>query len=205
MHSRVGFAVQDWLPKPMSIERVVPVPVMSPDGCTMFSAIRASKFPARALLDVVRADRLQLSDLPEIIANVWTRDDSPTSDLSEAGWLEIFRAAGFFCYPPLAVRSPDGTRDPLGRPGTPVTLYRGSTAERQRRMSWAYEPAMAEQLGTRHAHHDAAVLYQATVAPDAILAYLERRDEGWTIVVHPAGLANIERLKDLPGRHGPVN
>ena len=67
-------------------------------------------------------------------------------------------------------------------------------------MSWASEPSLAEELGARHAHFDAAALYQATVAPDAILAYLERRDEGWTVVVDPAGLANTEKLKDI---HGP--
>ena len=66
-------------------------------------------------------------------------------------------------------------------------------------MSWASGPALAEELGARHAHFGAAALYQATVAPDAILAYLERRDEGWTVVVDPAGLTSIEKLKDIGG------
>jgi hypothetical protein len=67
-------------------------------------------------------------------------------------------------------------------------------------MSWASEPTLAEELGARGAHFDAAALHKATVAPDAILAFLERRDEGWTVVVDPAGLTNIEKLKDI---HGP--
>jgi hypothetical protein len=67
-------------------------------------------------------------------------------------------------------------------------------------MSWASEPALAEELGARHGHFNAAALYQATVTPDAVLAYLERRDEGWTVVVDPAGLTNIEKLRDM---HGP--
>lgn len=67
-------------------------------------------------------------------------------------------------------------------------------------MSWASEPTLAEDLGTRHALFDAAALYKATVAPDAILAYLERRDERWTVVVDSAGLTTIEKLKDI---HGP--
>jgi hypothetical protein len=116
------------------------------------------------------------------------------------GWVEIFRAAGFFSYPPLAVRQPDGSQVPLGRPDAPATLYRGSSPERKRRMSWASEPSLAEELGARHARFGAAVLYKAAVAPEAILAYLERRDEGWTAVVDSAGLTNIEKLKDI---HGP--
>ena len=67
-------------------------------------------------------------------------------------------------------------------------------------MSWASEPSLAEELGTRHAHFDAAALYKATVAPDAILAHLEHRDEGWTVVLDPAGLTTMEKLKDI---HGP--
>jgi hypothetical protein len=185
-----------------SVERMVPVPGMSPGGFTVFSGVLGAGVPAQALHEAVRAGEVRASDLPEMIANVWTRDDSPTTGLSvsEAGWVEIFRAAGFFSYPPLAVRQPDGSLVPLGCPDVPVTLYRGSSSERKRRMSWASEPTLAEELGARHAHFDAAALYKATVAPDAILAYLERRDEGWTVVVDPAGLTNIEKLKDI---HGP--
>jgi hypothetical protein len=68
-------------------------------------------------------------------------------------------------------------------------------------MSWASEPSPAGEFGVRHAHFDAAALYQAPIVPDAILAYLERRDEGWTVVVDPAGLTNIEKLRDIHG-HG---
>jgi hypothetical protein len=113
--------------------------------------------------------------------------------------VEIFRAAGFFSYPPLVVRQPDGTTVPLARPSSKVTLYRGSLADRMRRMSWTSERDLAEQLGRRHAPHGAAVLYQATITPGAILAYLERHGEGWTIVVDPAGPVDIERLTEIPG------
>jgi hypothetical protein len=39
-------------------------------------------------------------DLPELIAFAWTRDDSPTSRISDAAWIEVFERAGFFTYPP---------------------------------------------------------------------------------------------------------
>lgn len=182
-----------------SIERLVPVPRMSAGGFAVFSEIRTSGQPPLALRDAVRAGRIPASDLPEIIANIWTWDDSPTSDLGETDWLEIFRAAGFFSYPPLMIRQPDGTRAPLSRPSTAVTLYRGGLTDRMRRMSWTSERNLAEQLGRRHTPYGAAVLYKATVAPGAILAYLERRGEGWTVVIDPAGLTSIERLGDISG------
>lgn len=96
------------------------------------------------------------------------------------------------------VRQPDGTTVPLARPSSAVTLYRGSLADRMRRMSWTSERDLAEQLGMRHTPYRAPVLYMATVAPGAILAYLERRGEGWTVVVDPAGLTSIEPLAHIP-------
>jgi hypothetical protein len=182
-----------------SIERLVPVPAMSADSAAVFSEIRTTGQPSLALINAVRMGNVPASDLPEIIANIWTWDDSPTSDLGEADWVEIFRAAGFFSYPPLVVRQSDGTTVPLARPSSTVTLYRGSLADRMRRMSWTSERDLAEQLGRRHTPYGAAFLYKATIPPGAILAYLERRGEGWTIVVDPAGLVDIERLTEIPG------
>lgn len=188
------------LNQPMnSVERLVPVPPMSAAGSIVFSEIRNSGQPPLALRDAFRAGKIPVSDLPEMITNIWTRDDSPTSDLGETGWLEIFHAAGFFSYPPLVVRQPDGTTVPLARPSSAVTLYRGSLAGRMRRMSWTSERNLAEQLGRRHTRYGTAALYTATVAPGSILAYLERRSEGWTVVVDPAGLTSIQRLGDIPG------
>lgn len=181
-----------------SAERLVPVPPMSASGFAVFSEVRTSGQPPVALRDAVRAGRIPVSDLPEIIANIWTWDDSPTSDLGEADWLEIFRAAGFFSYPPLVVRQTDGTRVSLARPSSTVTLYRGSLTDRMRRMSWTFERDLAVQLGRRHTPYGAAALYKATVAPGAILGYLERRGEGWTVVVDPAGLTSIECVGDIP-------
>jgi hypothetical protein len=153
----------------------------------VLSEVSLSGQRPRVLRDAVSAGRVSDGDLPELIAFAWTRDDEPTSDIGEADWLEIFRRAGFFTYPPVSA----------GRPTRPVTLYRGTTADRLRRMSWAAERSVAETLGRRHARYDAAGIYRATVEPDAVLAYLERPGEGWTVVVEPAGLTQIERLQAI--------
>jgi hypothetical protein len=66
-----------------------------------------------------------------------------------------------------------------------------------RRMSRTCERDLAEQLGRRHTPYGAAILYKAPVAPGAILAYLERRGEGWTVVADPRDLlrrAQVGRL-----------
>ena len=141
----------------------------------------------RVLYAAFQAGRMPISDLPELITFAWLRDDSPTSDLSEAEWLDIYSAVGFFSHP-----------EGRARPDEAVTLYRGASAERLRRMSWADDPHVGAMLGTRHAWHEPAALYAATVMPDAVLAFLGRQGEGWTVVVNPAGLTNIRLLEQLP-------
>jgi hypothetical protein len=107
-----------------AIERLVPVPPMSDEAFRVFSRIRYCGNPARGLWAAVGADEIAPDDLPPIIADLWTYNDSPTADLHEEAWAEVFRAAGFFSYPPL-VRTGDGPPVPLERPGRAMTLYRG--------------------------------------------------------------------------------
>jgi hypothetical protein len=57
-------------------------------------------------------------------------------------------------------------------------------------MSWTAARDMAVKFGTRHDRYGRAWLYEASVQPDSVLAYLERRGEGWTVVVNPAGLSD---------------
>jgi hypothetical protein len=146
------------------------VPSLSPAGISVLSEMSTSGQRPRVLRDRFREGNLPAGDLPELIAFAWTRDYAPTSDISEADWLEIFHEAGFFSYPPNS----------RGRPAVAITLYRGSTVARLRRMSWTADRKMADLLGMRHARYGAAAIYKATVPPDAVLAYLERRGEGWT-------------------------
>jgi hypothetical protein len=142
------------------------------------------------LLRAFRSGTIPPGDLPELIAFAWTCGDSPTSGVSDAEWIEVFERAGFFTYPPVST----------GRPASPVTIYRGSTAERANRMSWTADRNMAVELGARHTRYGRTWLYQAAVRPDAVLAYLERRGEGWTIVVNPGGLSQVKRREELLSR-----
>jgi len=152
------------------------------------SQILPSRQRPRLLIDAFKAGRISLADAPELIHFAWTYDDSPTSDVGEPAWLELFEHAGFFTYPPVQV----------SRPASPVTLYRGTTTDRVRRMSWALERDVAANAGRRHTGYGTTSMYKATVQPETLLAYLHRPDEGWTVVVNPAGLTQIERLAALP-------
>jgi hypothetical protein len=130
------------------------------------------------LHDAFRNGHLSAADLPELIAFAWLYDDSPTSQLPESDWLSMFRAAGFFCEPSNLMEAP--TRS--------VRLYRVSTEDRSRRMSWTDDEECAPTFGTRHQRHGQAKLYQATVQPEHVLACLRRSDEGLTVVVDPTDL-----------------
>jgi hypothetical protein len=131
----------------------------------------------RILLDAFRAGRASGEDLPELIAFVWLWSDEPTSDVTDHDWIEIFEAAGFFSYPLHH-----------SQPTSAITVYRGATDDRLRRMSWAEEPNVARALGRRHSWHGSAALYSASVEPAGVFAYLGRQGEGWTVVVDPTCL-----------------
>lgn len=168
------------------LERL-PVPRLSETCLRVMHQLSVSGERPAVLLRAFQSGAIPSGDLPELIAFAWTLDDSPTRGVSEAEWIEVFERAGFFTYPPVGSECPS----------TPVTVYRGSTAERATRMSWTVDRNMAVQLGARHARYGRTWLYEATVRPDAVLAYLERRGEGWTVVVDPAGLSRIERREEL--------
>ena len=160
---------------------------LSPAGIAVLSTMSPSSQRPRVLRDAARAGQVPADDLPELIAFAWLRDDSPTADISEADWLEIFAASGFFSYP-------TGRH----RPASPVTLYRGARADRRLGMSWAEDRDLAIMLGRRHAWRAQAALYKATVLPSAVLAYLWRAGEGWTVVLDPAGVNEISLIEKIP-------
>ena len=166
---------------------------LSEAGIRVLGDMMPSAQRPRVLRDAVRASRVPVDDLPELIAFAWLRDDSPTSDITEPDWTEIFKTVGFFSHPP-------------GRslPASTITVYRGATADRLHRMSWAEDRNVAIRLGRRHAWHSPAALYSATIAPTGLLAFLGRQGEGWTAVVDTATLKDIHHVEQLPDPHPAV-
>ena len=170
-----------------SYPQILPVPRLSEAGTLVMSEMSPSRQRPRVLIDAFEAGRIPSADMPELINFAWTYDDSPTSDVGEVTWIELFEHIGFFTYPPVQV----------GRPASPIAFYRGTTADRLLRMSWSSERGVAARAGKRHTGYGSAWLHKATVHPEAVLAYLHRPDEGWTVVVNPSGLSKIERLEAL--------
>jgi hypothetical protein len=171
------------------LERL-PTPRLSEAGITVMHQLSVSGERPTVLLRAFEAGAIPYGDLPALVAFAWTRATTRRHLASARRSGSRYERAGFFTYPPV------GT----GRPSASVTVYRGATAERAARMSWAVERNMAVQLGACHTWYGRTWLYEATVRPDAVLAYLERRGEGWTVVVNPAGLSQIERREELRPR-----
>jgi hypothetical protein len=140
------------------------------------------------LRNALTAGRVAAGDLPELTWWPWAEVDSPTSAMSQDDWLTIFGTAGFFSWP-SQIRNRRLRSLSIG----------GATAERVRLTSWTCDQKMAVHLGARHARYGPAALYQATVAPGAVLGYLRRQDEGRTILIDPAGLEDIKILATIPG------
>ena len=61
---------------------------MSDEAFRVSSRIRYCGNPARGLWAAVGADEIAPDDLPPIIADLWTYNDSPTADLHEEAWVE---------------------------------------------------------------------------------------------------------------------
>jgi hypothetical protein len=167
---------------------------LSGDGMRVFGDMVLSAQRPRILLNAFRDGRVPADDLPELIAFAWLWSDEPTSDVSRRDWLEIFEVVRFFSYPLYH-----------SQPATTITVYRGTTEDRLRGMSWAEDPDVARILGRRHGWHGPASLYSATIEPAGVLAYLSRQGEGWTVVIDPTRLEDFQRLESLPDPHPPRN
>jgi len=112
---------------PGSERLILPVPRLSEAGSLVMSEMSPSRQRPCVLIDAFKADRISRADLPELVHFAWTYDDSPTSDVGEPAWMDLFEHVGFFTHPPVQI----------SRPRSPITLYRGTTADRLMRMSWA--------------------------------------------------------------------
>lgn len=127
------------------------------------------------------ARQIMLGSMRNTLANAWTFDDEPITHLDHDLWLGMFRAAGWLKVP---TNLPDLAY--------PVTIYRGSTEDRARRMSWTTNRETAVQHASRHGQHGSAWVYETVVTAEMVLAYLNTRRE-CEVIVDPAKLGPIER------------
>ena len=58
------------------------------------SEMSPSRQRPRMLIDAFKAGRIPPADMPELIQFAWTYDDSPTSDLGEAAWIDLAHVLG---------------------------------------------------------------------------------------------------------------
>lgn len=159
---------------------------MSEEGLRLYSELVTASDRPRLIASAVSSHRIPPDELPELIWFVWVKTDEPTRTLGEAAWMSIFKTAGFFSWP--------ATRE---RPLAPMTIYRDATADRLRHMYWAENLEVARTLGRRHVSHAPAAVYSATIPPEAVLAFLERRGEGTTVVVDSTQLTYITLVEHL--------
>ncbi len=138
----------------------------------------------RLLHDAWAAGSVSDVDLRGLIPDTWLYADWPERVIGAVKWVRMFRAAGFLSVP-----------YGLPCPPRPLTVYRGATAERMAGMSWTEDLNRADQFRQRHSWHAPTAIYQAVVAPAAVLALLERRGEGPPeVVVDPEMVTGINRI-----------
>jgi hypothetical protein len=126
-------------------------------------------------------------DLRGLIPDTWLYVDWPERIIGAAKWVTMFRAAGFLSIP-YGLPSPAG----------PMTVYRGASVERMAGMSWSEDINRADQFRQRQAWYASTAIYRTVVAPDAVLALLERRGEGPPeVVVDPVMLNGIKQIGQL--------
>jgi hypothetical protein len=98
--------------------------------------------------------------LAATVGSVWSLAEFPDQCLEREQWLELFQSASF---------TVDGQRAP--RPKEPLTLWRGSVAERRSDWSWTVDRKVAKRYagGTMFGRPNGEV-WQVTAPPEALLA-----------------------------------
>lgn len=141
----------------------------------------------RVLYDAWAGGQISDCDLRPLIPHTWLYVAWPERLIGVGKWVRLFRTAGFLSIP-----------YGLSRPDSAMTVFRGATAERQSGMSWTTDARRADQFRQRHSWHGPTALYRTAVAPDAVLALLERTGEGPPeVVVDPQMLAAVEQVGPL--------
>jgi hypothetical protein len=139
------------------------------------------------LYDAWVGGQISDGDLRHLIPDTWLYVDWPERVIGAAKWVRMFRAAGFLSIP-------------YGLPQleSATFVFRGATPERRSGMSWTTDIARADQFRQRQSWYGPTAIYQTVVAPEAVLALLERKGEGPPeVVVAPQMLAPVEQVGPL--------
>ncbi|WP_431959899.1 hypothetical protein [Mycobacterium sp. smrl_JER01] len=128
-----------------------------------FSQARASlgRNEGPALLYDLYPQSIDVADHPEVVTEVWCMAEFPASLLDPDDWVSLFEEVGY---------TEDGK--PAPRPRNPVTVYRGCSPERRFGMSWTTDIERARWFAQRDLGQGAGQLYEATIPPGCLLAYI---------------------------------
>ena len=100
-------------------------------------ATRSHEGPALLANLLGESGRLR-PDVAALVGDAWSDADLPEQCLDHDTWRELFKAAGTIV---------DG--QPAPRPETPLTLWRGASAERRLGWAWTADRARAEWFANR--------------------------------------------------------
>ena len=155
------------------------------NGCTRetlqtaLSRVGRNAEPA-LLAELDEADLLSRHLAAWAVPSAWCGAEWPLRVLEEETWRYLFDLAGY---------TVDGI--PTTRPAEPVTLFRGADFEHRLGWSWTDHPSTAAWFAQRSIWPAPGLTWEATVAPERLLARIGRGEVGrgeaeW--VVDPAGL-----------------
>jgi len=111
----------------------------------------------RILYDAWSAQLISDLDRCGLIPGTWLCVEWPERIIGAAKWIQMFRSAGFLTIP-----------YGLPRPASPLTVYRGASAERMAGMSWTGKIDCADQFRQRQAWYASTAIYRTVVAPGAV-------------------------------------
>ena len=153
------------------------------DQAPIIATVVGTSESADRLYRAWRAREISRGSLRNTLPLVWSYDDQAMAHLGQDEWLELFRAAS-----PI--------RQPIDMPALafPLKVYRGSTHQRRRGMSWTTERHVALQFINRHRAHGESALYAVVIGNDAVLAHLNLRRVEFEVVVDPEMLPEPQRL-----------
>lgn len=134
---------------------------------------------------------LSKKDLSEILADAWTRSETPNMDanVTKQELVEIFEQSD------KAALMTAEERKRLSELDENITVYRGVTsynAKNVKALSWTTDIKKAEWFA--HRFNEAGTIYKAEINKDKVLAYFTCRGES-EIIVNPKHLKNLQAMQ----------